>query len=690
MSQVRAFHRAADRLDAAGLVWWVSDGAALGAVRHGKFLPSDPDVDIGFWADDLDAVKAAFEGHRRHPCEDLKYKIDGFKIDLHPHVRTGNTVWFNLGGLYRYRFDAHLFDQLVPIRFEGRDVLMPADGYLQQHYGHDWQTPRGGWRWNQDPPCLTQGLDLGVVTAAWGDYGRFLPDWVASIEAQPWTPTQVTVVDCGLTDPKPGRAALEASQLRWRWIDAPFEGFGRARNTAVAATPTTWISHLDADDIYLPTAFNDAHRLAPTADVIGIGALHDGKPRLSEGSAADLLRRRSRPPLSPSFYRRNLWEHAPYLTGNNHVESALWVGFAHQKARFAHTDRPGFVYRRRPDSHFNTRTDEVRRQASDQYHRLLRRWDVEDVGVNVRLSVVVMAHPDRAIWAEQLADQLGCPIVWDERSNLWDTARRAWSAYAPDATHHVVVQDDAILSRDFLPAARNAAHYAGNRPVSFYLGGVRPHFQTTSKLLEDARHRSRSWLETKGPHWAVSVMLPTADIDGMIAYGDGRPHLTADDDIMSRYYHKQRRRCWYTVPSLVDHRADDNPSLLTGRTLPDVPRQAQWFIGADRSGLDVDWSRTPARIEPHTMNGASMPNGSYHVANSTFAAVVDGRRVVVRKGKTRITDGHPLLKQCPERFDRTGDVAPVEQATAAPGEVRKTTRKKTTRRKKTTAKVDDT
>ena len=689
MSQTAAFHRAADLLDAAGIVWWVSDGAALGATRQGTFLQSDPDVDLGFWIDDLGKVLTAFAGERRYPSDDLKYVLDKVKIDLHPHVRTGNTVWFNLGVGFRYTFDAALFDSFVPVGLEGRTVRAPADGYLEAHYGPDWQIPRGGWRWNVDPPCLTEGLDLGVVTAVWGSYGRFLPDWVASITAQPWPPTQVTVVDCGMDDPQLGRQALEQSGLRFRWVEAPYEGFGRSRNRAVAATPTAWISHLDADDIYLPTAFHDARELAPVADVVGLGALQNGQPRLSAGNAKQILAGRRHPPLSPAMYRRRLWEVSPYLTGNNHVESALWVGFAHQKARFEHTSRPAFVYRRRDDSHYSTRTDTMRRQATDQYERLLRNWEVTDVGADVRLSCTVMAHPSRAGWAQELASQLGCDIVWDERSSVWDTARRAWLAYDPDATHHIVIQDDAVLSKDFRAAARNAAHYAGNRPVSFYLGGVRPRLSHSTKQLAAARSAGRSWVDMRGPQWAVAVMLPTADIEPMVDYGNRHPHLTDDDAIMEMFYHRQRRRCWYTVPSLVDHRADDNPTLIADRKLPDVPRQALWFIGADRSGLDVDWSRTPPEPAPprSRRNGATMPKGTIYVANATFAAVADGRRTVVRKGKTRVTHGDTLLKQHPERFDPTGEVADVEQATAAPGEVRKVTRKKTAR-KKTTAKVE--
>jgi hypothetical protein len=157
--QVDAFTDAAGVLDAAGVTWWISDGAVLGHVRDGGFVATDPDVDLGFWADDLPVVERAFEaaGWRRLPSNDFKLLRDRVSVDLHAHVRDGDRVFFELGnGKYRYVFPAHVFGEFDRVEFNGRQVLTPspAEDYLEAHYGPGWRTPVKNWRWDADPPCL--------------------------------------------------------------------------------------------------------------------------------------------------------------------------------------------------------------------------------------------------------------------------------------------------------------------------------------------------------------------------------------------------------------------------------------------------------------------------------------------------------------------------------------------------------
>ena len=82
-----------------------------------------------------------------------------------------------------------------------------------------------------------------------------------------------------------------------------------------------------------------------------------------------------------------------------------------------------------------------------------------------------------------------------------------------------------------------------------------------------------------------------------------------------------------------------------------------------------------------------MPNNDVYVAKESFACRLDGKRVIVNRGKTRVRHGHPLLKGREHLFSPIGVHYDVEQATAAPGEVRKVTRKSAAR-KKTTAKAE--
>ena len=66
----------------------------------------------------------------------------------------------------------------------------------------------------------------------------------------------------------------------------------------------------------------------------------------------------------------------------------------------------------------------------------------------------------------------------------------------------------------------------------------------------------------------------------------------AYDRRIARFFEIRGVDCWYTAPSLVNHRrVDENPSLVKGRT---GNRQAYWFIG-DASPLEIDWTKEPVR-----------------------------------------------------------------------------------------------
>jgi glycosyltransferase involved in cell wall biosynthesis len=218
-------------------------------------------------------------------------------------------------------------------------------------------------------------LNLGVVTTVWGDYGRWLPAWIASVNGQTVRPELVTIVDAGAHDLGPAREALAASGLTCQIVTTRHEGMGAVRNAAIAATPTEWVMHLDADDVLLPHALADAAALAGRADVVSLGALRDGQEVTFPHVSARMILRGRLGAFSPSPYRRHLWERRPYITVNDWIESALWVGFAHLGARFTGTRRAGFVYRQHDGSHSHTITRADKQQASAQLRRLCRRWE---------------------------------------------------------------------------------------------------------------------------------------------------------------------------------------------------------------------------------------------------------------------------------------------------------------------------
>lgn len=221
------------------------------------------------------------------------------------------------------------------------------------------------------------------------------------------------------------------------------------------------------------------------------------------------------------------------------------------------------------------------------------------------MSVALMGHPKRQRFIDELIEQLPerTEVVLDRCNDRWETGRRSLLAFDPAATHHLVIQDDAVLGRDCIEAAALAASAAGERPVALYTGKARPHQGIVAPAVKHALRVGSPWISMGGPWWGVAIVLPTAHIPGVVEWGDKHPKIKNYDLRIARWYQGQGIDCWYTVPSLVDHReVAENPSLISGRT---GNRQAHCFIG-ERSALEIDWSRPPDKREGlfrHATNG---------------------------------------------------------------------------------------
>lgn len=226
------------------------------------------------------------------------------------------------------------------------------------------------------------------------------------------------------------------------------------------------------------------------------------------------------------------------------------------------------------------------------------------------VSVAIMAHPKRRKFVAELLPRLDQPateVVWDTHDDRWDTGRRALLAFRPAAEFHLVIQDDAIPCRDLVAGAERAMAAAGERPVGLYVGRVRPmnRQHIVGPAIDRAVKRGATWIAMEGPTWGVAIAVPTSHIPEIVKWGDRHTDIPNYDTRIARYYRSQGIDCWYTVPSLVDHRpVKDNPSLLSGRT---GNRRAHYFIGKDRSALEVEWDaepcRQPGRVFHHRGSG---------------------------------------------------------------------------------------
>lgn len=212
----------------------------------------------------------------------------------------------------------------------------------------------------------------------------------------------------------------------------------------------------------------------------------------------------------------------------------------------------------------------------------------------IRISCAIMAHPSRADFIPSIVDTLDdvAQVVWDERNDRWDTGRRSMLAYDRKATHHLVIQDDAILCADLVAGLTVALnHVPADAPVGLYVGSLRPRYMQVDVAWQRARRSGSPWLVMEGPWWGVGVVVPTDQIRAMVSWGDLHPEIANYDRRMARFFKERDIDCWYTVPSLIDHRSG-HPSLIPGRT---GHRTARTFIGKGVSALSVEWAAQLAR-----------------------------------------------------------------------------------------------
>lgn len=219
------------------------------------------------------------------------------------------------------------------------------------------------------------------------------------------------------------------------------------------------------------------------------------------------------------------------------------------------------------------------------------------------LSVVIMAHPARAAMVEELIESLTSHgeeapgVVWDEGWNdRHRTGLEAMLAYDPEKTHHLILQDDIVPSGDLVATVSGLVRHSGDHPVGLYVGRVRPRHRAIEWLSQEATARRVPFFSWEGPWWGPGIVLPTKHIPELAEAYAAMVNVDGYDRRIYRWYREQGIECWYTSPSLVEHR-DDTPSLVYG-VHTTTGRTSRNFLGQDRTGLSIDWSVGPLTIHP--------------------------------------------------------------------------------------------
>lgn len=99
---------------------------------------------------------------------------------------------------------------------------------------------------------MNRRLPLVSVVIATYNMGRYLPEAVASVFGQTYSPLEIIVVDDGSTDDTANIVAYWEKDARFRYIRQKNMGQQRAKNRGIAEAAGDYIAFLDADDRWKP------------------------------------------------------------------------------------------------------------------------------------------------------------------------------------------------------------------------------------------------------------------------------------------------------------------------------------------------------------------------------------------------------------------------------------------------------
>lgn len=211
------------------------------------------------------------------------------------------------------------------------------------------------------------------------------------------------------------------------------------------------------------------------------------------------------------------------------------------------------------------------------------------------LSIAIMAHPKRELYIPDLQGKLGRPsrVVWDRVNDRWDTGRRSLLAYDATKSHHMVIQDDAVLCRDLPAGVESAlAEVPTDSIMGLYLGRTRA-WRPIWMRLQRVQPALR-WVRMRELMWGVGVVVPTRWIDDIVEIGDEFEDIPNYDSRISAACMRLGLPVYYPWPSLVSHRA--SPSLVEGRGWRG--RYAYRFIGEHASALTIRWRGPAVSVQP--------------------------------------------------------------------------------------------
>jgi hypothetical protein len=165
----------------------------------------------------------------------------------------------------------------------------------------------------------------------------------------------------------------------------------------------------------------------------------------------------------------------------------------------------------------------------------------------------------------------------------------------PESGHIVILQDDAIVCRNFSPAVERIVAARPENPICLFLPGGKVTY--TSRFFLQAQAAGQHYTElifrdffpAVGVIWPIPKVkvflqwLETANCPGL------RKPWTSDDAVLGEWQKQTKEKILVTIPCLVEH-PDDTESIVgrEARAGADRSRIAISYIG-DTDPLSLDW-----------------------------------------------------------------------------------------------------
>lgn len=223
------------------------------------------------------------------------------------------------------------------------------------------------------------------------------------------------------------------------------------------------------------------------------------------------------------------------------------------------------------------------------------------------LSVVVMHHPARGDVSGlvRACAPLHVRVVEDPDPDgppsPLRTAKRAWAAVAPGATHHLVLQDDVTPVAGFAELVRRAVRGRPRHAVALYSNWNSPR---NAYLVRAAAAAGQAWAPLGHDEWVptLGLVLPADGARRLAAHLATLPDDARDDDeAVVTFCARAGYPVVATLPHLLEH--GDGPSLAGNdahgsrhATVPagDAVDPDAW----DRPGPERTPARVPATLRP--------------------------------------------------------------------------------------------